>query len=70
MYARKSLTKKTNTSKVFVFFVGLFMNNVYSKKTVRPTKRKFVLNDRFLTSALPIQRQTTSDFIDTLFLAF
>lgn len=46
------------------------MNNVYNKKTVRPTKRKFVLNDRFLTSALPIQRQTTSDFIDTLFLAF
>lgn len=66
----ENLLQKNKHLKSVCFFVRLFINNVYSKKTVRPTKRKFVLNDRFLTSALPIQRQTTSDFIDTLFLAF
>lgn len=66
----ENLLQKNKHLKSVCFFVGLFIKNVYSKKTVRPTKRKLVLNDRFLTSALPIQRQAASDFIDTLFLAF
>lgn len=66
----ENLLQKNKHLKSVCFFIGLFIKNVYSKKTVRSTKRKLVLNDRFLLALYRYNGKLPATLLILFFLPF